>query len=176
MPGYYRLWAEATGDPFWLDAANAADAPGAYWAAAANLTTGLWPVRAYFDGMPVSGSDTFVAEGYRTELNVAIDQIWSGGSAWNVVEANKLLNFFTSQNIDQYGTSYQLDGTVIVSAREPALILANGTLALITTNTDRAAYVSAVWDQPIPSGSARYYAGMLDLLALMILGGQFRVY
>ncbi|HEY2407384.1 MAG TPA: glycosyl hydrolase family 8, partial [Polyangiaceae bacterium] len=176
MPGYYRLWAEATGNPFWLDAAAAADAPGGYWDVSANATTGLWPVRAYFDGAPVTGSDTFVAEAYRTELNLAVDQIWSAGSSFNGTEATRLLGFFSSQGIDTYGTSYQLDGTNIVPARETALILANGTLALISSNADREGYVSAVWDQAIPSGDVRYYAGMLDLLALMILGGQFRVY
>ena len=74
MPGYYELWAEATGDSFWTQAAASARA---YWKKAANPNTGLMPLRATLaDATPVSGSENFVAEGYRTHLSLVLDRIW----------------------------------------------------------------------------------------------------
>ena len=60
MPGYYDLWAQATGDPFWTAAAKAARD---YWRRTANPTTGLTPVRATFAGVPVTGSDDVPVRG-----------------------------------------------------------------------------------------------------------------
>ncbi len=173
MPGYYGLWAQATADSFWTDAATAART---LWQAAANGTTGLMPVRTQFDGTPVPGSDTYVYEAYRAQINIAIDQIWSGGASSNVTESNRVLSFFSGQGISTYGTSYNLDGTVINPAREPSLWVTNGISALVSTNTDRSDYVNVVWTMPTPTGMARYYAGIVDLVALLLLSGQFQVY
>jgi oligosaccharide reducing-end xylanase len=174
MPGYYGLWAQATADPFWTGAASAGRT---LWQQAANGTTGFMPVRSQFDGTPLPTWNVFLPEGYRTQINVAIDQIWSGGAAWNVTESNRLLSFFSGQGINSYGTSYTLDGTTCLNtAREPSLLVANGIAALVSTNSDRMAYVSTVWGMDTPTGNARYYTGMLDLVALLMLGGQLQVY
>jgi oligosaccharide reducing-end xylanase len=173
MPGYYGLWAQATGDSFWTGAASAGRT---FWQAAANATTGLEPARAEFNGTPLANWNTFVPEGYRAQINVAIDQIWSGGATGNVTESNRLLSFFSGQGINSYGTSYTLDGSVINGAREPSLLIANGISAIASTNSDRASYVSAVWGMDPPVGISRYYAGILDLVGLLMLGGQFQVY
>jgi oligosaccharide reducing-end xylanase len=174
MPGYYNLWAQATADPFWTGAASAGRT---FWQAAANGTTGFMPVRAQFSGTPLPTWNTFVPEGYRAQINVAIDQIWGGGAAWNVTESNRLLSFFSSQGINTYGTSYTLDGTTCLNtAREPSLLVANGISALASTNGDRSGYVSAVWSMDTPTGTSRYYAGILELVGLLMLGGQFQVY
>lgn len=174
MPGYYGLWAQATADPFWTGAVSAGRA---FWQQAANGTTGFMPVRAQFDGAPLPTWNVFLPEGYRTQIDVAIDQIWSGGAAWNVTESNRLLGFFSGQGINTYGTSYTLDGTTCLNtAREPSLLVANGIAALVSTNSDRTTYVSTVWSMDTPTGNARYYAGILELVGLLMLGGQFQVW
>jgi oligosaccharide reducing-end xylanase len=173
MPGYYTLWAEAVADPIWTTAAASGRT---LWQNAADATTGLTPVRTAFDGTALAGWDSFLPEGYRTQINAVIDQIWTAGSAWDVTESNQLLAFFSAQGINSYGTSYTLDGTVINPAREPSLVVANGISALISTNADRASYVSAVWNMDPPTGTARYYVGILQMVALLMLGGQFQVY
>ena len=48
--------------------------------------------------------------------------------------------------------------------------------ATISTNADRTTYVDRVWNLPVASGSVRYYQGMLQLLSLLVLGGQYRVW
>jgi oligosaccharide reducing-end xylanase len=37
-------------------------------------------------------------------------------------------------------------------------------------------FTEALWSTPIPSGENRYYDGMLYLMSLMHLGGEFRIW
>jgi oligosaccharide reducing-end xylanase len=37
------------------------------------------------------------------------------------------------------------------------------------------AFVQEPWDLPVPSGEQRYFDGMLYLMSMMHLGGEFRV-
>jgi oligosaccharide reducing-end xylanase len=173
MPGYYELWAQAAADPFW---SRAAASTRAQWQRTADPTTGLLPVRATFDGDPIPGSDTFQPESYRTQINMVLDTIWTGAQPWEAAEANRLLGFFSSQGIDAYGTSYTLKGIVLTPAHDPSLVAVNGMTAAIATTTDRATYVDRVWNMATPSGVPRYYSGILDMLALLALGGQLKVW
>jgi oligosaccharide reducing-end xylanase len=174
MPGSYTLWAQATGDPSWTTAA----ANGrAFWQSAANALTGFMPTRSQFNGTALPDWATFEPEGYRSQINVAIDQIWTGGDSWNVSESNQLLTFFTAQGIATYGKIYSLDGTMVLEPEhEPSLVVSNGITAVASTNADRASYVSAVWNMDIPTGTARYYSGILYMVSLLVLGGQYQVY
>jgi oligosaccharide reducing-end xylanase len=175
MPAYYDLWAQATADPFWTRAAASARD---YWKKVAHATTGLMPVRATFAGEPVFGWDTFQSEVYRAQVNMALDWAWakSEPDPWVVDEANLLLKFFSMKGIDSYGTSYKLDGMLVDGTRDQALIAVNGVTAMVSINLDRAAYVNALWDMFTPIGPARYYSGILELTALLILSGQYRVW
>jgi oligosaccharide reducing-end xylanase len=174
MPGYYALWAEADADPLWT---AAAERGRSFWQSDANATTGFMPVRASLDGTPLAGWASFLSECYRAQINVVIDQIWSGGNAWNVTESNQLLAFFSGQGINTYGRTFSLDGTTVLDAsHDPALVAANGIAALASTNTDRTSYVNAVWNMDLPTGDARYYSGLLQMVAMLILSGQFQVY
>jgi oligosaccharide reducing-end xylanase len=174
MPGYYALWADADADPSWT---GAAESGRTFWQSDANATTGFVPVRANFDGTPLAGWASFQSECYRAQINVVIDQIWSGGDPWNVTESNQLLTFFSAQGINTYGRTFSLDGTTVLdSMHDPSLVAANGISALASTNADRSSYVSAVWNMDPPSGDGRYYSGILQMVALLILSGQFQVY
>lgn len=173
MPAYYELWAQATGDAFWTDAASAARL---YWGRSANASTGLMPTRASFDGTPITGSGTFNPEAYRAQINMVLDYIFGSSAPWEVTESNLLLDFFFQQGVDQYGSEYALDGSPIVNTHDPSLVAVNGASALIATNDERAAFVQAAWDLPIPTAVPRYYSGLLDLVMLLILSGQYRIY
>lgn len=176
MPGYYELWAQATNDPFWSEAASSARA---FLKLVAHPETGLVPVRAYFDGTPAQYNNFFASEAYRTPVNMAIDQIWFGVDPWQIEEANRLLTFFSQQGLNNggsYGASFMLDGTPIRDSPERALIVVNGITGLIATTKDRADYVQAAWDVTPAIGAPRYYSGLLHLVSLLVLSGQFRVY
>jgi oligosaccharide reducing-end xylanase len=143
----------------------------------AHPTTGLVPLRANFDGTPVPGADRFVPETYRTHIHMVLDRIWTGGEAWYVEESNRLLAFFTTKGLATYGRIFTLDGSDTVDPdHDPSLVVMNGAMAAIATGPQAQMFVAEVWSLPTPVGPARYYTGILDLLALIVLGGQFRVW
>jgi oligosaccharide reducing-end xylanase len=174
MPAYYELWAQATGNQFFHSAAASARN---FFPLAANQKTGLMPLRSYFDGTPVPGGDTFTPEAYRVLINLVLDQIWTQGGAWELTEFDRVLSFFVDQGIDSYGTSYELDGTVVQgsTAHEAALVAVNGITALRSSIAARHDFIQAVWDMQTPTGSARYYKGIVQLFALLVLSGKMQV-
>ena len=174
MPAYYDLWYQATGDSFWSQAAAAGRA---YWQASANQTTGLMPERATFDGTKVPGFDNFISECHRIFFNMALDRIWSGGQPWLVDESNRLLQFFYAQGLTTYGSVFSLDGNTINSLHDRSLTAANGTLALVATTDIQGDFVNEVWNLGSPpTGTTRYFPGIMQLTALVILSGEMRVY
>src|SRR5213079_3052149 len=133
MPAYYGVWAQAVLDPTFTAAKTSGRT---LLNASANASTGLTPIRATFSGAPVSGWAVFDPECYRTQINMVIDQFWSGGSTFTA-ELNRLLSFFTGQGINTYGTSYSLDGkTEMNMTHEPSLVVANAVAAGVSTNMD----------------------------------------
>jgi oligosaccharide reducing-end xylanase len=173
IPAMYDLWAAATGNAFWSSASAAART---HTVASANASTGLWPTRSYFDGSPVPNYDTYVAQGYRNQLNLALDALWGSATAAEGDNADRVLAFFTAQGLDKSGFTYKLDGTVIDGTREVGLVAMNGALAVASSRANRADFVNAVWTMEIPSGAQRYYDGILYLVSLLVLSGQYRVY
>lgn len=174
MPGYYALWAQATADSFWTEATASART---HLEAAAHPQTGFWPQRALFDGAPVAGSNTFQSEGYRAQLNMALDHIWFAAHPWYTTEADRLLGFFFSQGMDSYCMSYSLDGaTCLTPGLDPGLVAVNGVTGLVGSSANRTAFIDAAWNVEPPIDANRYYAGLLHLLSLLTLSGEFRVH
>jgi len=176
MPAAYWYWGKATGMPFWSSVETASRA---LLVNAADPNTGLWPMRSYFDGTPVQGSAGFTQQAYRTQLNMAIDALWGTATRDQAELAGRLANFFGSamSQGNKYGGTFQTDGTPIDTNPARALISVNGTLAVSAPSSIyRSAFAQAVWDQPIPSGDARYYEGLMYLMSLLILSGQMQVY
>jgi oligosaccharide reducing-end xylanase len=174
MPAAYELWAQATADASWQDSAGRGRQ---LLEAAAHSVTGLLPLRAQLDGTAVAGSDVFEPEGYRALLNMALDHVWLHPSDWYSTESDRLLGFFASQGLELYGSSYPLDGSsCLMCNHSTALVAMNGVSALASTRPDRADFVEAVWNSEPVDGQFRYYDGLLRLLSLLVLSGQFRVY
>ncbi len=178
MPGYYAVWAQADADDTFLADVTSGRAliQSAAWP-----TTGLTPIKSTFTGKAVPGWDMFQPEAYRTQINVVIDQIWTGGTPDNVTLANRLLTFFASSasgGIKGYGTSFYLDGTPGGNPiHEQSLVVSNGIAAgIATTNPNRYQFLSDFWSLQTPTGQPRYYTGLLQLWGLMILSGNFQIY
>ena len=177
LPAYYELWARwADKDQsFWSEAANESRL---FFRRAANPTTGLMPDYARFDGSPATTDDHkyFRFDAWRTLSNVAVDYAWFGADPWQVEQSKRVLAFLTSQGIDSYPNQYSLDGKALSSDHSTGLTAMAAVAALATDENTGKPFVQALWDASIPSGHWRYYDGMLYLLGLLHVSGNFKIY
>jgi oligosaccharide reducing-end xylanase len=179
LPHYYELWARWSDrdSQFWCDAATASRA---LLKKAADSTTGLSPDYAHFDGTPISpwpgGHDDFRFDAWRVAMNASIDYVWFAKDDWDVAEANRLLDFFSSQGVGTFGNQYTLKGKKLSNDHSPGLVAMNAVAALASTNDNRKEFVQELWSTPVPTGLYRYYDGILYMLAMLQISGNFRVY
>jgi len=163
---------------FWADAAKVSRE---YLKKAAHSKTWLTPEYAGFDGMPTDppwggGHDAFRFDAWRVAMNVAMDHVWFQKDPWAVTQSNRLLDFFTTEGLDSYVNQYTLDGQCLSQERSSGLMAMNAVACLAATHENREAFVQALWDQSIPAGQYRYYDGLLYMLAMLQLSGQFQIY
>ena len=188
LPAFYELWARwgpVEDRAFW---ARAAQASRAFFVKTTNPQTGLAPSYANFDGTPhitrFPQSGEFGYDAWRTASNWSVDWSW-----WHKAPAERQLSdriqkFFEQQGIDRYGPVYSLDGKDLGATpglthedHPSGLAGTNAVAGLAATDTKRARkFTEALWNAPIPSGQSRYYDGMLYMMSLMHLGGEFRIW
>jgi len=179
VPHYYELWARWANqdNEFWCEVASASRG---LLQRAADSATGLSPDYAHFDGRPVSswmgGHADFRFDAWRVAMNVAVDWVWFERDRWEVIQSNRLLKFFHSQGIGKYGNQYTLGGRKLANDHSPGLVSMNAVAALASTNEDRKDFVEELWKTPIPTGRYRYYDGMLYMLAMLHVSGNFKIY
>ncbi len=179
VPQYYELWARwaEKDNAFWCAAATASRR---LLQASANPRTGLAPDYSRFDGAPIDpwpgGHADFRFDAWRVGMNVAVDWLWFQKDPWQVTESNRLLEFFHSQGMAAYVNQYTLDGKPLSSDHSRGLVAMNAVAALAATSDLRKEFVQALWDTTIPSGRYRYYDGLLYMMALLHVSGDFRIY
>jgi oligosaccharide reducing-end xylanase len=180
LPAFYELWARWSpqDNKFWYDAAATSRE---FFKKAAHPTTGLFPDYAEYSGAPKAapwggGHEDFRFDAWRVASNVAVDYVWFGIDPWQVTQSNRMLSFFTSKGIDSYGNQYKLDGTPLSSDHSTGLVAMNAVAAMASTNADRMAYVERLWNLTTPGGQWRYYDGLLYMMGLLHVSGNFRIY
>jgi oligosaccharide reducing-end xylanase len=173
VPAFAELWAAETGNSFWRSAAASGRV---FWKITTDPMTGLAPGSADFNGVPVSGFETFGILSYPLALDITTDHVWFGADAWQVDEANRLIAFFTEQGLGRYVDRYSLDGTPMGTAHPTSLVAMNGVVAVTATSSQRLPFIQAVWDVSTPAGPSRFGDGLLYLLSLLTLSGGFRMY
>jgi oligosaccharide reducing-end xylanase len=179
LPHFYELWARWAdkNNKFWCEAASTSRL---FFRKAAHPSTGLMPDYAHFDGSPMNwrggGNNDFRFDAWRVGMNVAIDYAWFGKDPWQVTQSNRLLNFFYSQGIGKYGNQYSLDGTKLSDDHSAGLVAMNAVACLASTNENRKEFVEELWNTPVPSGTYRYYDGLLYMLAMLHVSGNFKIY
>ena len=177
LPAYYELWARWADkdNAFWAEAANASRL---FFRKAAHPQTGLMPDYAEFDGRP-HGSDEhkdFRFDAWRTLSNVAVDHAWFGADPWQVEQSNRVLAFLASQGVNSYSNQYSLDGKALSGDHSTGLVAMAAVAALAANENTGKPFVQALWDVSVPSGKWRYYDGMLYLLGLLHVSGNFKIY
>jgi oligosaccharide reducing-end xylanase len=177
LPAYYELWARwaERDNEFWAEAAQVSRE---YFKEAAHPQTGLMPDYANFDGTPY-GTDThkdFRFDAWRTLSNVAVDYAWFAEDPWQVEQSNRVLDFLVSEGIDSYANQFALDGTALSSDHSTGLVSMAAVAALAADPEKGKPFVQELWDAQIPSGKWRYYDGMLYMLGILHVSGNFRIY
>lgn len=179
MPGYYSVWAQLTNDTYYVEAAQTARR---FLTAVAHPKTGFVPVRATFKPDPDSGEwGIFAPEAYRALLNLVIDRLWGTDDEWQSDQIDRMLATFIEKASTgtAYGSAYSLNGEVeFISDHRVELVLVNGVIAMLSNNLapdKKLGFIQAASAVAIPTGSTRYYPGILYLLSNLILAGEFRL-
>ena len=177
LPHYYQLWSlwADKDNQFWMEAAQVSRE---YLKTTVHAQTGLAPNYSEFDGSPVSDpyNGNFRYDAFRVGANVGMDYVWFAPSEWHVEQSNRLLKFFASQGMDDYKAEYLLTGEPQVGHRSSGLMATNAVAALAADREIGEPFVQALWDEPLPTGQYRYYDGLLMMLGLLQVSGNFRIY
>lgn len=180
LPAFYELWARWTPPeerPFW---ARAAQVSRDFFSRTAHPLTGLGPDRASFDGAALPNRDgspgAFAYDSWRTVSNWSVDYNWWGKDAREPALSERVQAFLYGQGIHTFPDRYTLDGHPLSDRHSIGMLAAAavGSLAAAPSETSDA-FLRELWDTPIPSGEQRYFDGMLYLMSMMHLGGEFRV-
>jgi len=181
LPAFSELWARWATDP--ADRAFLAEATRIsreLFRKAAHPTTGLMPDYSNFDGKPRVPSwgnhDEFRYDAWRTLGNPALDWSWWQADAWQIEQSNRVLSFLASQG-ERIPNRFKLDGTpVSTDYNTEGLMAMAAVAALAADRTVGEPWVRRLWEMPMPKGRARYYDGLLTMLALLQVSGNYRVY
>jgi oligosaccharide reducing-end xylanase len=179
LPHFYELWGRwaNNNNRFWCEAASISRK---FLKRTVNSRTGLAPDYANFDGTALNwfgrGNNDFRFDAWRVAMNIAIDYEWFAKDEWEITQSNKLLNFFYNQGLNRYGNQYTLQGKELGIDHSTGLVAMNAVAALAATSDKRVDFVEQLWNAEIPHGLYRYYDGMLYMLGLLQVSGNFKIY
>jgi oligosaccharide reducing-end xylanase len=181
LPAFYEVWARmgpAADQAFWRQAASASRE---YFSKAADPKTGLTPDYGNFDGSPWAApwrpeSADFRFDAWRTAMNWAVDWSWWRANPNAPELSDRIQTFFYKEGLASYASQYTLAGDKLDQSQPTGLVAMNAVASLAATQPQAAEFVLALWQQPIPSGQYRYYDGMLYLMALLHVSGQFQAW
>ena len=179
LPAYTALWSRWAADP--ADRAFLAGVTKTsreLFHKAAHPRTGLMPDYSNFDGTPYPrfGHEDFLYDAWRTLSNPALDWSWWAADPWQMEQANRVLAFLASHG-EQIPERYKIDGTPVSTGyNTEGLMAMAATAALAADRPVGEPWVRRLWEMPMPTGRHRYYDGLLTMLALLEVSGNFRIY
>lgn len=184
LPAFYELWAlwAEKDNGYWREVAQVSRD---FFVLAAHPKTGLFPEYATFSGEPQktyfnADSHNSSFDAHRVIQNMAMDYAWFSldGQLNKLVE--RLHQFYHDQGAPhaprRYKGIYELNGTPLVTYRPESLIAMNAVGALASDDKIARGFVEDLWKQRVPTGQYRYYNGLLHMLGLLHVSGQFKIY
>lgn len=180
LPGFWELWAlwSTTNQSFW---AQTPDVSRTFLKNASHTTSGLTTDYSNFDGTPKevtynTDADRFMYDAWRTAMNIGMDYHWFQKDTWQPTGMTKLLNFFKNQG-SSYKNHYDWNGANAGGDHSTGLVACNAAACLaISDNTLATPFLQEMWSVAIPTGTYRYYDGMLYMLSLLHCTGNFKIY
>lgn len=182
LPAFFELWAmwSDTNKEFWAKTPSAART---LLQKSSHPKTGLFPDYSTFEGEPFQPTwkNDYDAKRYqydaiRCAMNVGMDYNWFGNDAKNqTLMMTRLLTFFKDQKY-LHG-QYNLDGTRPTGGYTEGMAGANAVGAFALEDKDLAKeYVGNLWNVKMPTGTYRYYTGMVYMLSFLHVSGNFKIY
>jgi oligosaccharide reducing-end xylanase len=147
-----------------------------------------------FDGKPLGlrGPAEFREDAWRTLANPALDWSWWAADPWQVEQSNRILRFFGTQPPDDWPDHLQLDGKPTrTGEHSPGLYAMAAAAGLAADPAIAKPFVQRLWELSVPDDarrnrdglrkegelrSWRYYDGLLTMLGLLEVSGNFRIY
>ncbi len=176
LPAFYELWARyaSADNQFWKDAATASRQ---LFRNAAHPETGLMADYTDFQGTPhsLNGHEHFKSDAWRIMQNIGLDYSWWQKDHWQVEHSNRILSFFNSFE-DFIPSEMTLDGKGLQPYTSEGLHSMAAVAALAADREHGERYVNYMWVNDVPRGQWRYYNGILYMLSLLQVSGEFKAY
>ena len=181
LPSFYEVWARVGPEPdraFWSEAASVSRA---FFHKAAHPKTGLTPDYAQYDGKPLAAawdpnSVRFRFDAWRTAMNWSMDYAWWAADTRQKELSDRIQAFFEAQGLASYGNNFTLEGEATSRDHSLGLVATNAVASLAATHPRAWLFVDELWNRSPPTGKWRYYDGLLYLMGLLHLSGNYRVY
>lgn len=182
LPAFYEVWAcfDTKNQQFWKQAVTAGRT---HLQRATDRPNGLAPYLSNYDGSPHQNGSYFDTDAWRVVGNIMMDYNLYNQDAWKVDFANRFADFFDMQRDKELiPAQFELNGDVRIKdgMREEYAELAKGLwsqnafVAYAVEPEQGRTYVQTLWDLPLPTGQYRYYDGVLYMLSMLHLSGNFR--
>lgn len=182
LPAFWELWARWTDSDkeFWKQTPQAARQ---LLANASHPVTGLFPDYSAFDGSPFQpkwkkdyDARRYQFDAIRCAMNVGMDAHWFATDIERqAAMVDRLLRFFKQDNFTH--GHFNLDGTQPTGGYEPGMAGANAVALFACPDHPLAQeYLRRLWEVPLPTGKFRYYTGMVYMLSMLHVTGNFRVW
>ena len=181
LPAFYKLWAEWANEDkaFWK---AAADTSRNYLIKAMHPKTGLVTDYMTFDAKPKpttfnTNSNLFCADSWRVAMNIGVDCHWWGNATWQPTQMDKYISFFDGNGAG-YRSIYNQDGTfsTVNWGHSVGCVSMNAAGVLATTTSKSWSFLNEFWITPLPTGTYRYYDGMLYLLGFLNCSGMYKIW
>ena len=181
LPGFWELWARwsTSNTTFWT---QTPEASRKLLRDASHSTSGLTTDYSNFDGTPKEVSyntdaDRFMYDAWRTVMNIGMDYHWFRTDSTNQrAIITKYLTFFKNQGTS-YKNHYDWNGANAGGDHSTGLVACNAAACFaVNDNTLRTPFLTEFWNIAIPTGTYRYYDGMLYMLSLLHCSGNFKIY
>jgi endo-1,4-beta-D-glucanase Y len=171
-PGYYRVFAEFTGNQNWI---NVADKCYEILNKCRNSSTGLVPDWCTANGTQASGQGfDFKYDAVRTPWRIAVDYSWYGTANAKTI-CDSMSSFFKNGGISSIGDGYTISGNKISTNHSSTFVacIASGAMTGFDATFAKDMYADCLKTKDAYSSGWSYYGNSLRMMILLHLTGNF---